>query len=160
MASQTRPMEEALDEMVFRDDGALMEMQGVHDNSILFYFARSPFFDHMSNNGLLFNQAMFNPKLAPILSTRAAFEGRLKTMSGLEYIVAEQPADMAPGMGTGVWVIRKQTRRKRSGMDDEITVHAIYFVVGGHIYQAPSVADVIGSKLVRSSLVMGFFYFR
>ena len=148
MASQTRALEENLDEMVFRDEGALMEMQGVHDNSILFYFARSPWFDRSSNNGLLYNQALYNPKLFPLLQTRAMFEGWLKTMSGLEYIVAEQPAEMAPGTGTGVWVIRKQTRRKRAGMEDEITVHGSYFVVNDHIYQAPSVADVLGSKLV------------
>lgn len=153
----SRPIDEALDEMVFRDDGALMEMQGVHDNSILFYFARSPFFDMQSNNGLLFQQALHNPKLYPILNTRAAFEGRLKTMSGLEYVVAEQPAEMAPGTGTGVWVIRKQTRRKRPGMEDEITELATYFVVGEHIYQAPSVADVLGSKLVSLSSIDCYF---
>jgi MED6 mediator sub complex component len=84
----------------------------------------------------------------PIIATREAFEGRLKTMSGLEYIVAQEPAEMAPGTGTGVWVIRKQMRRKRAGQEDEITVHSTYFVMGENIYMAPAVEDVIGSRLV------------
>jgi mediator of RNA polymerase II transcription subunit 6 len=86
--------------------------------------------------------------MLPIIATREAFEGRLKTMSGLEYIVAQEPAEMAPGTGTGVWVIRKQTRRKRAGQDDEIIVHSTYFVMGENIYMAPAVGDVIGSRLV------------
>lgn len=69
-------------------------------------------------------------------------------MSGLEYIVAQEPAEMAPGTGTGVWVIRKQTRRKRAGQEDEVTVHSTYFVIGENIYMAPAVGDVIGGRLV------------
>jgi hypothetical protein len=83
-----------------------------------------------------------------LLATREAFEGRLKSMSGLEFIVAQEPAEMAPGTGTGVWVIRKQTRRKRPGQEDEIVVHSTYFVMGENIYMAPAVGDVIGSRLV------------
>jgi mediator of RNA polymerase II transcription subunit 6 len=83
-----------------------------------------------------------------LLATREAFEGRLKSMSGLEFIVAQEPAEMAPGTGTGVWVIRKQTRRKRPGQEDEIVIHSTYFVMGENIYMAPAVGDVIGSRLV------------
>lgn len=69
-------------------------------------------------------------------------------MSGLEFIVGQEPAEQAPGTGTGVWVIRKQTRRKRQGEDDEVTLHSSYFVVGENIYMAPTVADVISSRMV------------
>lgn len=96
---------------------------------------------------------MYNQNMMHIIATREAFEGRLKTMSGLEYIVAQEPAEMAPGTGTGVWVIRKQTRRKRQGQEDEITVHSTYFVVGDNIYMAPAVGDVIGSRLVSLDTV-------
>lgn len=116
--------------------------------AVLFYFAQSPFFDQTSNNAVLFNQAQYNQNMFPIIATREAFEGRLKTMSGLEYIVAQEPAEMAPGTGTGVWVIRKQMRRKRAGQEDEVTVHSTYFVMGENIYMAPAVGDVIGSRLV------------
>lgn len=94
------------------------------------------------------NQATYNQNMLHIVATREAFEGRLKTMSGLEYVVAQEPTEMAPGTGTGVWVIRKQTRRKRPGQEDEITVHSTYFVMGENIYMAPAVRDVIGSRLV------------
>lgn len=70
-------------------------------------------------------------------------------MSGLEFIVAQEPAEMAPGTGTGVWVIRKQTRRKRPPEEDEIIVHSSYFVVGENIYMAPPASDVLGSRMVR-----------
>jgi mediator of RNA polymerase II transcription subunit 6 len=125
-------------------------MQGIHTNSILFYFAASPFFDPTSNNAILYSQAMFNQNMYPIIQTREAFQARLKTMSGLEFIVAQEPAETAPNTGTGVWVIRKQTRRKRQPEEDEITVHSSYFVVGENIYMAPTVADVVGSRLVST----------
>lgn len=77
-------------------------------------------------------------------------------MSGLEYIVAYDPlqtqAKNADGQfaaqPSNVWVIRKQQRRKRPGMDDEVSVLATYFVVGENIYMAPSVASVVSSRLV------------
>lgn len=68
-------------------------------------------------------------------------------MGGLEYIVAQEPADAMNG--TGVWVIRKQTRRKTEpGREDDITVHSTYFVVGENIYMAPSVGGVLASRTV------------
>lgn len=138
-----------LDEIVWRSPEVALSMQGIHSNSILFYFAQSPFFDQTSNNAILLSQAMFNQNMLPIIQTREAFQARLQTMSGLEFIVAQEPAEMAPGTGTGVWVIRKQTRRKRQGEEDEITHHASYFVIGENVYMAPSVTDVIGSRMVR-----------
>ena len=86
--------------------------------------------------------------MLPIIQTREAFEGRLKTMSGLEYMVAQEPAD--PINGTGVWIIRKQTRRQRKGEEDEVTVHSTYFVVGENVYMAPAVSDVLASRTVSS----------
>ncbi|KAH8821462.1 mediator of RNA polymerase-like protein II transcription subunit 6 [Xylogone sp. PMI_703] len=137
-----------LDEIQWRSPPIAQGMQGIHSNSVLFYFAQSPFYDPTSNNAVLMSQAMFNPNMLHIIQTREAFEGRLKTMSGLEFMVAQEPAEMAPGAGTGVWVIRKQTRRKRQGEEDEITVHATYFVVGENIYMAPTLGDVVGSRML------------
>ena len=71
-------------------------------------------------------------------------------MSGLEFIVAQEPAEMAPGTGTGVWVIRKQTRRKRASEEDEITVHSTYYVVGENIYMAAAVSEIPGNRMVDS----------
>lgn len=137
-----------LDEIQWRAPPVDFEA-GIHNNTVLFYFARSPFFDRTSNNEILFQQGLNNPNMTPYLATRELFEGRLKTMSGLEFIVAQEPAETGPGAGTGVWVINKQTRRKRQGEPDEIIVHGTYFVVGENIYMAPSLADIISSRIVR-----------
>lgn len=157
MASSEIP----LDEVQWRHPQLADSMQGIHSNSVLFYFAESPFFDKTSNNAVIANQAMFNPAMYQYIQTREAFEGRLKTMSGVEFVVAEQPAQMAPGTGTGIWVIRKQTRRKRPGGgddNDEITVHATYYVVGYNIYMAPTLADILGFRMatITSSLRKAF----
>ncbi|KAH8888737.1 MED6-domain-containing protein [Thozetella sp. PMI_491] len=124
---------------------------GLHNNSILFYFAESPFFDITSNNSVLFQQGLSNPVMFPYLQTRDQFEGRLKTMSGLEFLVAQEPAETGPGMGTGVWVINKQTRRKRQNEEDEVIVHASYFVVGWNVYMAPALFDVLGARMANIS---------
>lgn len=137
------------DEIQWRHPLAVQAMGGIHSNTVLFYFAESPFFDRTSNNAVLYNQAMFNPNMNMLVATREAFEGRLKEMSGLEYVVAQEPAEMGPGMGTGVWVIHKQTRRKRDP-EDEITVHAAYYIVGENIYMAPTLADILSFRMVGS----------
>ncbi|KAG5976352.1 Mediator of RNA polymerase II transcription subunit 6 [Claviceps digitariae] len=141
--------EPPLDEIQWRSPQILASMGGLHSNTILFYFAESPFFERTSNNAVIMSQAMNNMSMYHYIQTREAFEGRLKTMSGLEFIVGEEPAETGPGMGTGVWVIRKQTRRKlQYQADDEITVHASFFVVGENIYMAPTLADILASRIV------------
>lgn len=142
MASQEPP----LDEMQWHSQQMAINMLGIHSNSVLFYFAESPFFDKTSNNAVLYSQALYNQAMLPVIQTREAFEGRLKTMSGLEFMVAQEPAD--PVNGTGVWVIRKQTRRKKQNEEDEIVLHSTYFVMGENIYMAPAVADVLASRTV------------
>ncbi|KAI1824775.1 MED6 mediator sub complex component-domain-containing protein [Xylaria intraflava] len=143
MAAQNEP---PLDEIQWRHPQSAQQMQGIHSNSVLFYFAQSPFFDPTSNNAVLANQAMFNPAMFHLIQTREAFEGRLREMSGLEFIVAQEPAETAPGTGTGVWVIRKQTRRKRDP-EDEITIHSTYYIVGENIYMAPTLAQVLSFRM-------------
>jgi len=138
-----------LDEVVWQGGPqSVAQEHGLHSNTILFYFAESPFFDKTSNNNVVFQQALHNINMAHIIGTREAFEAHLRSMSGLEYIVAQEPAETGPGMGTGVWVIRKQTRRKTNMGFEEITVHADYYIVGDHIYQAPSLADVLSARIV------------
>lgn len=146
------PNDPPLDEIQWRSPQLIQQMGGLHSNTILFYFAESPFFERTSNNAVITSQAMNNMSMYHFIQTREAFEGRLKTMSGLEFIVGEEPAESGPGMGTGVWVIRKQTRRKRYQEDDEITVHASYFVVNENIYMAPTLADILAARIVGSQL--------
>lgn len=147
MGSTSR--EPLLDELVWCNPYFIAQWGPLHNNTVLMYFADSPWCDPTSNNKTIMAQALYNPNLAAVVGTREAFEAHLKSMSGLEYVVAEAPAETGPGMGTGVWVIRKQTRKKRGGnLEDEITVHADYFVIGENIYAAPSFADIMGSRLV------------
>jgi len=121
---------------------------------VLFYFARSPFFDPTSNNAAIETQATYNPDMMQFLETRDRFEAQLRTMQGLEYLVHLSPKDFGPeaAIGQGVWVIRKQNRRKRAGYADGITILGTYFVVGDHIYMAPSVANVLQARIVRNDV--------
>lgn len=147
--------ERTLDETVFSNPSFFANpiWGSVHSNSVLWYFADSPYFDMMSNNMVLLRQLEHNQQLSWILFNREAFEARLRTMNGLEFIVAEQPADPSPA-GTGVWVIRKQMRRKRQGEEDEVSVLNTYHVVGENIYMAPVAADLLGSRMVGSKILM------
>ena len=70
-------------------------------------------------------------------------------MHGLEFMVSHDPSlnDTQPEH-SGIWVISKQIRRKRQGMEDEVTPINSYFVVGESVYMAPSVANILGSRIV------------
>ena len=90
-----------------------------------------------------------------IIQTREAFEGRLRTMQGLEFVVTHDPSenDSKPDH-TGVWVIRKQHRRKKQGVQDEVTGISSYYVVGENVYMAPSVGNILSSRLVCAVLLL------
>ncbi|KAF5023146.1 hypothetical protein F66182_4802 [Fusarium sp. NRRL 66182] len=148
----SNPNDPPLDEIQWRSPMAIANMGGLHSNTILFYFAESPFFERTSNNAVVYNQAMNVPSMYPVIQTREAFETHLNTMSGLEFRVVEEPAETGPGAGTGVWVIRKQTRRKPTWEEeDEITVHASYFVVGENIYMAPTLSGILAARIMTIS---------
>lgn len=140
----------------------VVEGHDLHANNcqkpVLFYFAESPFFDATSNNASLAIQASYNETFRHFIETREAFEARLRTMQGLEFIVVYDPLQAAAQSNTSfahepsnIWVIRKQTRRKRGSLDDEVQVLATFFVVGDCIYMAPSVASIVGNRIVSDS---------
>ncbi|KAI9669811.1 MAG: Mediator of RNA polymerase II transcription subunit 6 [Caeruleum heppii] len=151
---------EPLDEIQWRSAGWAAQNGGIHTNTIHPYFAQSPFFDRTSNNATLLTQANYNPSMASIVSTRDNFESHLRSMSGIEYVVAYAPIEptAAGGIGGGeqTWVIRKQNRRKRAagaggrGQDDEVIELATYFVVGENVYMAPTVMSVISTRLLST----------
>ncbi|KAK2748105.1 Mediator of RNA polymerase II transcription subunit 6 [Myotisia sp. PD_48] len=145
-----------LEEITWRSPQHVQMMGGfLHSNNILFYFAESPFFDPTSNNATLTLQAMHNENFRPFIETREAFEGRLKSMQGLEFMVAYDPiqeaAETMAGGGqsaepSNIWVIRKQIRKR----DDEAQILATYYVVGDFVYMAPSVLSVIGRRMLST----------
>ena len=70
-------------------------------------------------------------------------------MQGLEFMVSHDPSENGHKIeNSGVWVIRKQTRKKRQGAEDEISCISSYFVVGENIYMAPSVMSIISNRMV------------
>ncbi|OJJ38499.1 hypothetical protein ASPWEDRAFT_36143 [Aspergillus wentii DTO 134E9] len=149
----------SLEEILWRSPPHVQMMGGfLHSNNILFYFAESPFFDSTSNNASLAIQASYNETFRHFVETREAFEARLETMQGLEFVVAYDPLQAAAKLDnntfahepSNVWLIRKQSRRKRSGFDDEVTVLSTFFVVGDCIYMAPSVASVVGNRILSA----------
>jgi len=120
---------------------------GLHSNSVLYYIQDSPFFEWTSNNGVVFKQHEAAQRY-DVLGMREAFEGILDTMSGLEYRVLQAPEIMAYGFGTGVWVISKQMRKVHHNGEVEITPLATYFIINENMFTAPSIGDVLKSRLV------------
>ena len=68
-------------------------------------------------------------------------------MQGTEFILASEPAPTTAHEG-GIWIIRKQRRRKRANAPDEVTPLGSYFVIGENIYMAPTVGQVVMSRLL------------
>ncbi|MCJ1419098.1 Mediator of RNA polymerase II transcription subunit 6 [Xylographa parallela] len=148
MATGEEPL---LDEIQWRSPQIAQGMGGIHTNTVLPYFYESPYYDRTSNNAILSSQALYNPSMFHIVATREAFEGRLRTMAGLEFMVTHDPSNGGQNINnSGVWVIRKQNRRKRPGQDDEITSLSLYFVVGESVYMAPSVGNILGGRLLST----------
>ncbi|KAL9611261.1 MAG: hypothetical protein Q9167_004087 [Letrouitia subvulpina] len=140
--------EAPLDEIQWRSQPIAQSMGGIQTNTVLPYFSHSPFFDPTSNNATITTQASYNPELTYIIQTREAFEGRLKTMQGLEFIVTHDPSDNGKkAEHSGIWVIRKQHRRKKQGSEDEVAAVSSYFVVGENVYMAPSVGNILSGRL-------------
>ena len=147
-----------LDEIMWNSPQLVQELGGIHTNTVLFYFHESPFFDKTSNNGVVFQQARFNPE---IVGTRLSFEKYLDGMNGLEYRVVQDPSksDTIPNyQHTGVWVIRKQERSIAvyDPVNGEVVQEAFvkplstYFVVNENVYMAPTIADILRSRIVRA----------
>lgn len=167
MVNMANGQQPPLDEVQWTAPAIAQQMGGIQTNTgntacfpeyycslipttVLPYFSESPFFDAMSNNATLMTQAFNNPNMFHYIQTREAFEGRLRTMQGLEFMVTHDPSENGTKVeNSGVWVIRKQNRRKRQGMQDEVTPISSYYVVNENVYMAPSVGSIIGSRMVR-----------
>ncbi|CRG88835.1 hypothetical protein PISL3812_05870 [Talaromyces islandicus] len=147
-----------LEELFWRSPQHVQMMGGyLHSNNILFYFAESPFFDATSNNASLAIQASYNEAFRHFLETREVFEGRLKTMQGLEFMVTYDPLQDAAQSDTefahtpsNIWVIRKQLRQKRPGKEDDVVILSTYYVVGDAVYMAPAVSSVVGNRILSA----------
>ncbi|ERF69316.1 hypothetical protein EPUS_04021 [Endocarpon pusillum Z07020] len=147
--------EQKLDELFYRDSQWIADNgRYVHENNVLFYFAQSPFFDRQSNNNSVFLQAISDPRFSNWLATRENFEAQLRRIAGTEYVVTHDPiaskVRYKDGEFSNIWVIQKQARRKRPGQEDEVTPLAMYYIVGDAIYQAPTIAKLIGNRMLST----------
>ncbi|KAL8695668.1 MAG: hypothetical protein Q9224_003250 [Gallowayella concinna] len=146
MVSLKEPL---LDEIQWKAPNIAQSFGGIQTNTVLPYFYQSPFFDPTSNNATITTQATHNPAQFYLIQTREAFEARLRTMQGLEFMVAHDPSENGTKIdNSGVWLIRKQNRRKRVGLEDEITAISSYYLVRENIYMAPLLGHVLGSRLL------------
>ncbi|KAL8660455.1 MAG: hypothetical protein Q9202_006535 [Teloschistes flavicans] len=146
----TGSQEPLLDEIQWKASHVVQSIGGIQTNTVLPYFYHSPFFDGTSNNAIITTQATLNPAQFHLIQTRTAFEGRLRTMQGLEFMVVHDPTDNGtkPDDG-GIWVIRKQIRRKPAA-DSEVTPISSYYVVGENIYMAPSLGRILEARMLST----------
>ena len=114
----------------------------------------------------------YDPKAAE--AERRMREGKSKALKGgkdarLQSAIAEQNSHQADGNAGGPypggpWVIRKQlaidhpvydAQGNDVGRRREVQVQAYYFVAGFTIYQAPTIASVLSSKMMHIYKVLG-----
>lgn len=135
--------------------------QPMDENMIHRYFQASPFFDHMTKNGISFQQADHNvndPRAGQYVHSRHLLEEGMRRQVGTEYMIADEPKpakdarDMLPADTTGIWVIRKQDRQKVQQFDgrtaEELTTLETFYTLGQNVFKAASVADTIGNRLL------------
>jgi len=108
----------------------------------------------MSNNNVILQQANRFVEQRNLLDSRQAFEDAVRNMTsgGLQFMVIGEPEN-----DDGPWVIQKQQRTVQQGLEDEVEVLGTYWVVAEKIFMAPSVADILGSKIVRNVKVFSSF---
>jgi mediator of RNA polymerase II transcription subunit 6 len=160
-----------LDERVYQDhmhnvwymgqlENSQFHFPFMSDNMLHHYFANSPFFDWTTKNGLEIQQCQKDPYGWQFSHNRKDFEGQIASRSGQEYMIVEGEGmefdkEGKPVKG-GVWVIRKQERTKAATPKgkDSIETLATYYVVGENVYQAPSVSDILGTRLLSASTAL------
>ncbi|KAF2016539.1 hypothetical protein BU24DRAFT_451043 [Aaosphaeria arxii CBS 175.79] len=144
----------APDEQMFYDPDAFYRDvnfgETINSDNVMWYFSRSPWYDQQSNNNAFILQTAgldINERNA-IWQNRHNFERMLSSRFplGIQYVVTGEA--QSPGQP---WVIQRQNRVKEIEDDgSEVTrtyVEAVYYVVGFAIFMAPSVGDIIRSRL-------------
>jgi mediator of RNA polymerase II transcription subunit 6 len=117
----------------FRDTVWLQSFP-LNAQTVLHYFALSPFYDRSCNNERLKMQ-------------RLGLD-QLKNLRGVEYELLPNAAKQLPQQ---LYIIRKQRRSGRT----QVEPLAIYYVLDGTVYQAPNIHAMLTSRLVRTAFVLG-----
>jgi mediator of RNA polymerase II transcription subunit 6 len=111
----------------FRDTMWLQSFP-LNAQTVLHYFALSPFYDRSCNNERLKMQ-------------RLGLE-QLKNMQGIEYEVLPNAAWQMPQQ---LFLVQKQRRSGRN----QLKALALYYVLDGTVYQSPNLHAMLTSRLVR-----------
>jgi mediator of RNA polymerase II transcription subunit 6 len=107
---------------------------GLRTDNVLEYFSESPFFDRTSNNQTVKMQSQFQEGYQ---ANSMTIESELKKLVGVEFLILHRREP-------DFWIIRKQNRKG----PDTVEPLADYFIIGANVYMAPTVKDVVSSRLV------------
>jgi len=110
-------------------DPVFLQQFGLNKDNALDYFALSPFYDKACNNEFCKMQAF----------TQSQLQSNLKTMTGTEYVLDESIKDPR------LFVVIRQDRQSSRYAE----LQAIYYILEGTIYQAPSVLSLLNSRLSK-----------
>ena len=141
--SLTTPEDEKL--LQYYSDPVWLSMYPLNSETILDYFSLSVFYDQTSCNAVLKMQGFQDLK-------------GLQDMTGVQYEVTRAVVD-PKNQGKSVFVIQEQYRHA-PGEPPEIK--AVYYCVNGTFYQAPTLGQVIDSRIVCNIvllILLIFFYF-
>ncbi|KAK3056097.1 Mediator of RNA polymerase II transcription subunit 6 [Extremus antarcticus] len=152
----------ALDEIVYQHPNIIAwylatfpGATAMDENMIHRYIAESPFFDHMTNNGLAIAQSGNNLQLFNMTWNRAAFEDDLKRKRGVEYMITGAPQAVKEGeegwAGSGKTGERSTTRGLNGRVEEDLTTLGTYYLVGENMYQAPSIADIVSNRVLSAT---------
>lgn len=111
---------------------------GLRTDNVLEYFSESPFFDRTSNNQTVKMQSQFQEGYQ---ANSAHLEEELKKLVGVEFVILHRREP-------DFWIIRKQNRKS----PELVEPMADYFIIGADVYMAPTVKDVISSRLLSTAL--------
>jgi MED6 mediator sub complex component len=99
----------------------------LNEATVLDYFSLSQFYDRNCNNELIKMQ-----RLDPAL---------MATMDGLEYA-------MSPSSAPPFFLITKS--RRNTTPSPSLTLVAVYYIIHGNVYQAPSAHSVLSARVLQS----------
>jgi len=126
-AGSTGNMEEEKDMTGVKwSDPMWLRMWALNKDNALSYFMLSQFYDRSCNNELIKMQNLD--------------ASLLKTLTGLEY---DLDTASSSAQGTGVYIIRKRWRTSETSA----TVRAIYYIVEGEVFQAPSANVILANRI-------------
>ncbi|KAJ2824721.1 Mediator of RNA polymerase II transcription subunit 6 [Coemansia erecta] len=124
-------MNKELTGIEWRSDQWIGQFNGLRPDNILEYFSQSPFWDSSSNNAVLKMQTQFNA-----LQTHSY---DLKNMVGIEFSVTHQEPPT-------LFVITKFRRSSPT----KVTPIAVYYILDGNAYEAPSLHSIVSSRMLSS----------